>query len=327
MEILIYDKVMQTSSPSVATIGMFDGVHRGHRFVLEQLCEQAQQHHVASTIITFDRHPLSVVHPERCPQLLTTLDERLMLLSSTGVDRCVVLPFTQEMASLAACDFMLLMRQQLDVRLLLTGYDNRFGHDRSATFDDYVAYGRDMGMEVEALKPATVKEDQRLVSSSLVRQLLSSGQLDKVRHCLARDYSLEGQVVDGMHIGTKMGYPTANLHVDAHKLLPQAGVYAVWTTIGVDGPTLPAMMNIGSRPTFDGHDTTLEVHLFDYDGNLYGQTLHVRFVKRLRDEQRFDTMEALQQQLAKDQTMAIDALHSDEEWLKKACQELHPGNA
>lgn len=324
MEILIYDKVMQTNGPSVATIGMFDGVHRGHRFVLDQLCEQARQLKMTSTVITFDRHPLSVVRPYDCPPLLTTLDERLMLLSATGVDRCVVLPFTPEMASLAACDFMLLMRQQLDVRLLLTGYDNRFGHDRSATFDDYVEFGRKMDMKVEALKPATVKEGDRLVSSSLVRQLLATGQLDKVRHCLARDYSLEGQVVDGMHMGSTIGYPTANLRPDVHKLLPMSGVYAVWVTIGVDGPTLPAMMNIGRCPTFGGHNTTLEVHLFDYNGNLYGQTLHVRFVKRLRDEQRFDSVEALQQQLAKDKTMSIEILHNDEEFLKTACQELHP---
>lgn len=319
MEILIYDKAMQLEGLSVATIGVFDGVHRGHRFVFEQLADKARERKLISTVITFDRHPLSVVCPDKCPPLLTTLDERLQLLCATGVQRCVVLPFTEEMAGLAACDFMLLMRQQLGVKLLLTGYDNRFGHDRSAGFSDYVRYGQEMDMDVEALEPCNITEEDCPVSSSMVRRLLADGALDKVHHCLGRDYSLEGQVVSGEQIGMKIGYPTANLSPDSHKLLPKAGVYAVWATIGVDGPTLPAMMNIGHCPTFGGRPTTLEVHLFDYNGNLYGQTVRVRFVGRLRDEQRFADASALKAQLAKDQSDALQVLRADAEAQETVC--------
>ena len=311
MEILNYDKAQHQEDSATATVGVFDGVHRGHQSVLGQLTEEAHRRQTVATVITFDRHPLSVVCPTKCPPLLTTLSERLELLEAVGVQRCVVLPFTEEMAGMSARDFMLLMRRQLGVRLLLTGYDNRFGHDRAAGFQDYVRYGAEMGMEVEVLRPATVLEDGRPVNSSTVRRLLAEGHLDRVRHSLGRDYSMEGRVVAGEHVGRKIGCPTANLCPDACKLVPKEGVYAVWASVGNDETLRPAMMNIGACPTFGIRPTTLEVHLFDYTGDLYGQTVRVRFVRRLRAEQRFADADGLKRQLAADRVAALRALDTE----------------
>ncbi len=311
MEILNYSKELQLEGGATATVGVFDGVHRGHLSVLGQLTEEARRRKTVATVITFDRHPLSVVCPEKCPPMLTTLDERLRLLSKAGVQRCVVLPFTVEMARVSARDFMQLMRCQLGVRQLLTGYDNRFGHDRTAGFQDYVRYGAELGLEVEALQPTMVLEDGQPVSSSAVRRLLTEGLLDPVHHCLGRDYSLEGRVVNGEGIGRTIGYPTANLCIDACKLVPKEGVYAVWACVGSDGAPFPAMMNIGARPTFGEHPTTLEVHLFNYSGNLYGQWVCVRFVRRLRDEHCFPDTSALARQLELDRSAALQVLYAE----------------
>ncbi len=309
MEILNYSKTLRLEDVATATVGMFDGVHRGHRYVLGQLANEARGWQTLTTVITFDRHPFSVIPRKRCPPLLTTLDERLRLLSFTGVHRCVVLPFTKEMAGMSARDFMLLMRDQLGVRSLLLGYDNRFGHDRYLTFKDYVRYGNEIGMEVRAIRPVTLQEDGQPVSSSSVRRLLEDGRLELAYRYLGHPYCLGGVVVDGEHIGRQIGFPTANLQPDADKLVPKAGVYAVWVRVGKEKTPRPAMMNIGQCPTFGHHQTTLEVHLFDYTGDLYGQTLYVGFVRRLRDEQCFSDASVLAQQLEADRTAALKALY------------------
>lgn len=311
MEILNYDRALHLEGVATATIGVFDGVHRGHQSVLGQLMKEAHRQQTVATVITFDRHPLRVVYPEKCPPLLTTLDERLELLAAAGVQRCVVLPFTEEMARMAARDFMWLMHRQLGVQLLLTGYDNRFGHDRTATFEDYVRYGKEAGMRVEVLSPAAVLEDGHPVNSSSVRRLLAEGQLERARHCLGRDYSIEGRVVDGAHVGRRIGYPTANISPDACKLVPKEGAYAVWASVGGEETLRPAMMNIGTCPTFGDRPTTLEVHLFDYAGDLYGRPVRVRFVSRLRDEQRFADMDGLKRQLSADREAALRALNTE----------------
>ena len=299
---------------AVATIGMFDGVHEGHRFVIRHVCNYAREHGLASMAITFDRHPREVVQDGFMPQLLTTFDERMQLLEKTGIDYCVVLPFTRELAALTAHDFMQLMREQLGVKVLLTGYDNRFGHDRNDTFDDYVRYGRETGIQVRCLPPTQLcrwapsgqgtpsKEQGRHVSSSLIRELLTEGDISEAARCLGYNYTLSGTVVKGEHVGTTLGFPTANLQPeDPCKLIPKTGVYAVTVEGLTAASSRLAMMNIGTRPTFGPHRQTLEVHILDYDGDLYGQTLRVSFLKRLRDERPFADEEELKAQLHEDE--------------------------
>ena len=277
---------------------MFDGVHRGHQFVLQQVVTTARQRGLLPMAITFDRSPRSEL-------VLTPLPEKLSLLKSAGIDRVEVLPFTEELKAMTARQFMQqVLKERLHVKVLLTGYDNRFGRNREEGFDDYVRYGRELDIDVQALPP---KGD---VSSSLIRRLLLEGRVAEAAEAMGHLYVVRGHVVHGEHVGTGLGYPTANIVAEnACQLLPEAGAYAVMVQIGEEATLRPAMMNIGRRPTFDGQQQTQEVHLLHYDGDLYGQQLAVSFVQRLRDEQRFDSMEALQAQLSSDAQQAEKLLN------------------
>lgn len=273
----------------VATIGMFDGVHRGHQFVLRQVIQTARERGLQSMAVTFD-------HTLRKEPQLTTLDEKLSLLRQLGVDHTEVLPFTDELKQMTAREFMQhVLKERLHVEVLLIGYDNRFGRGRSEGFDDYVRYGRELGLDVMQL-PA-----QGTVCSSLIRDLLKEGQVAEAAGLLGHPYRIEGRVEHGEHIGTRLGYPTANLvPVDGGQLIPASGVYAVQVSLDRQSVSHAGMMNIGHRPTFDGQRVTLEVHVLYLDEDLYGRELVVQFVRRLRDEQRFDSEEALVRQLQQD---------------------------
>lgn len=299
MEIERLTELTVAGKPCVATIGFFDGVHRGHRFLIRQVTEAAKSMGLVSTLITFDRHPRQVVKTDYRPRLLSTLDEKLALLATTGADRCVVLPFDETMAQLSAKDFMQsVLRDKLNVRLLITGYDNRFGHDRTAGFDDYVAYGKAMGMDVSQAKPFVLNDVN--ISSSVCRTLLSEGEASMAAKCLGYDYTITGVIVHGEHIGTGIGYPTANIQpTDPQKLVPAGGVYAARVRLA-DGTTHNAMVNIGTRPTFDGDHTTIEAHLLHFDGDIYGATAALSFVSRLRSEHKFRSAAELSAQLRRD---------------------------
>ena len=281
----------------VATIGMFDGVHRGHQFVLQHVADEARQRGLQSMAITFDKSG---------PQTLTPLDQKRLLLTKTGIDRIEVLMFNEALKQMTAREFMEQeLRDRLNVKVLLTGYDNRFGHNRTEDFDDYVRYGKELGIEVISLPPAPSKERGDIVSSSLIRKLIADGDIHKANELLGNPYTILGRVEHGEHIGTKLGYPTANLVlVDKCQLIPSAGVYAVKIRLENSVEWKHGMMNIGMRPTFDGQHQTLEVNVFRLKENLYGQQLQVAFIERLRGEQRFDSIEALKSQLRED---AIEA--------------------
>lgn len=306
-----------------ATIGFFDGVHRGHQFLLKQLREEAGARGLKSMAVTFDRHPRQVVQTDWQPQLLTTLEEKKELLSKTGIDQVVVLPFDKAMAGFTAREFMSdVLHDRLHVEMLLTGYDNRFGHNRTETFTDYERYGRELGMEVVCARPLTMmqagqgtREDGaagRAYSSSIVRRLLAEGDVSRAADCLGRYYSISGQVVHGEQNGHTLGFPTANLMADdPMKLIPANGAYAVWATLpGIGGTRHGGMTNIGKRPTFHGEQLTLETNIFDTMGDLYGQPLRIEFVARLRDEKLFPSPEALARQLSLDREQAKQILKS-----------------
>lgn len=285
----------------IATIGFFDGVHIGHCHLIKMLKKVARERGVKSCVITFDRHPRQVVQPEWCPEMLTTLDEKKQLLEATGIDRCEVLHFDREMANQSARDFMLhTLKERLGVSILATGYDNRFGHNRSEGFDDYVRYGKEIGIEV--IRGDELTDGSNNVSSSSIRRMLKEGRIEDATRCLGREYQLTGTVVGGEHIGRTIGFPTANIRPnDSNKLIPEKGVYAVdvWSE-NEDFSSRRAMLNIGTRPTFDGKATTIEVHIPHFEGNLYGKTLTIAFIKKTRDERKFDSPEALVEQLNKD---------------------------
>ena len=295
----------------VATIGFFDGVHRGHCSLLSQVVRQAAQRNRQSTVVTFDIHPRQLVNPDFQPLLLTTLDEKLQLLSLQGIDRVAVLHFDEQMASLSARDFMsVVLSRQLNVDTLVLGYDSRFGHGRTAGFADYEAYGRSMGIDVLRATPL-LSDDGTPVSSSLVRNLLLSGNIAQANDALGRRYSLTGNVVEGFHEGRRLGFPTANLALaDRQRLVPGRGVYAVWAELTGYSEPMPAMMNIGTRPTYNGSSQTLEVHIIGYEGDLYGQDVTVTFAERIRSEQPFDSPSALASQLQVDRKACIQILNN-----------------
>ena len=296
------------SNACAATIGCFDGVHCGHQLLIKKMQQEAQACGLESVVVTFDRLPRQLFDPDFRPQLLSTLREKESLLAAMGIDRLVVLPFTKPLAHLSAQTFMQqVLSEQLGVRVLVTGYDNRFGHNRSEGFDDYVRYGQQLDMAVVRGDVAFFHDSDEAVSSSAIRRCLLNGEVALAAEGLSRPYRLTGHVVQGEHIGHQLGFPTANLQPDdAEKLIPANGAYAVWAH--VDGVRMPAMMNIGMRPTFQGTRQTLEVHILNPVGDVYGHPLTVGFVARLREERRFESQEALVDQLQQDRRQALAIL-------------------
>lgn len=282
-----------------ATIGFFDGVHRGHQFMIDSLTTMAHAQGRQSLVITFDRHPRQVVHADYVPQLITTTDEKLQLLHATAADRIEVLHFDAQMAQLSAYEFMRqVLHEKYGVAMLLTGYDNRFGHNRAEGFADYVRYGEEMGMKV--LQNTPIDIDGMRVSSSLIRRLIVEGNITEASNCMGHPYSITGSVAHGFQEGRRIGFPTANIVPEsAEKLVPGNGVYA--TRVSVEGGEwMPAMLNIGTNPTFQRQQTTIEAHIIGFEGDIYGRKVRVEFGMKLRDEQRFESVEALQKQLETD---------------------------
>lgn len=286
--------------PCVATVGFFDGVHIGHRFLMEELKKIASVQHLKSVVVTFDQHPRKVLNADFQPKLLTTLEERLFQIGSTGVDACVVLNFTREMSLLSARDFLKeVLHDQLNVQTLLVGHDHRFGHNREDGLSEYIRYGEEFGIKViEAQRFAT--EDMPHISSSVIRRALLDGDVETANRLLTYEYSFEGKVVNGFKVGHKIGFPTANLiPLSEEKLIPGVGVYAVRARC--NEKRFKAMMDIGYRPTFgDDNKLTIEVHIIDFDEDIYQKNIRIDFIRRLRDEIKFDTVEELIEQLYRD---------------------------
>ena len=285
---------------SVVTVGTFDGVHRGHQAIIDYLQQRAEAQEGPSTLVSFDPHPRSVVHGDDVP-LLTTVDERADLLDEHGLDRFVVIPFSKDFAQLSPTAYVEeVLVDRIGVQEITVGYDHRFGKDRAGDVDLLRELGAKHGFAVDVIPPQEVDHD--IVSSSALRTLLAEeGAIEQANDRLGRPYRLDGVVSRGQGRGRELGYPTANLALeDVRKLVPKRGVYATRVTLP-DGHQQGGMMNIGRRPTFDEMNVTVEVHLLDYEGDLYGATLSVQFLQRLRAEQKFDSAEALVAQLSEDE--------------------------
>lgn len=314
MNKIYLDEKTTPGKPLVATIGFFDGVHRGHQFLIKQVCDEAKASGMESAVITFDEHPRKVLHQDYQPRLLSTLEEKLILLSRTGIDNAVVLHFDREMAGLSAHDFMeKVLRDRLNVKKLIIGYDNRFGHNRAEGFDDYVRMGHEMGIEV--IQSQAFSLDGVNVSSSYIRKLIEKGELELANKCLGYPYAIYGKVVSGYQEGRKLGFPTANLDLSGSgQLVPANGVYGVKVRLQDSMQYRRGMMNIGTRPTFNGKNLSIEAYIFDFSGDIYGQTLVAAFIHRIRDEHKFDSAEELAEQMRNDAKIIEEQFDKESEY-------------
>lgn len=292
---------------TVVTVGTFDGVHRGHRDVVERLVARAAELGVASVLVTFDPHPMEIVNPSAAPPLLTTRDEKLEVLAETGLEYLAVVPFTRALAGYSAEEFVgRVLRRCFRMTELLIGYDHGFGRQRAGNAEVLADIGKKDGFRVEIVPPVESREGHS-ISSTSIRRAVAGGDLRRAAESLGRPYSVSGTVIQGDKRGRAIGFPTLNLgQPAARKLLPPEGVYAVraQTARGAFG----GMMNLGPRPTFGDLSTTLEAHLFDTTEQLYGDTVRLDFVARLRETRKFPSPEALRAQLAIDERNARRAL-------------------
>ena len=288
---------------TVCTVGTFDGVHRGHRLVLDRLATAARERGLPSVLVTFAPHPLQVVNPAVAPPLLTAGVEKTECLADSPLDYVVVLPFTPTLAAYHAEAFVdHVLRDRLGLRHLLIGYDHGFGRGRSGDVSVLQALGAARGFGVEVV-PAVEGSDGRPISSTSIRWAIAGGDLDRAADGLGRPYAIAGTVVAGVGRGRDLGFRTLNIALpDAHKLLPPDGVYAV--RVQTRAGAIGGMMNVGGRPTFGEAERTVEVHGFDVTGDFYGQWVRIDLVSRLRETQRFEGPEALVAQLQKDEAAA-----------------------
>ena len=291
----------------VATVGFFDGVHQGHRFLIEQLQAEAQRQRLPSAVITFPVYPGKVLNPERQLQLLSSFDEKLQLLSATGVDYCYVLDFSIALSRLTAQEFInQTLFEGMRVAGLLVGYDHRFGKDRTESIDEYIGYGQQVGMQVTPANPLLINNEY--VSSTRIRKLLSMGSVEEAHQLLSYPYRLTGRVVKGNQIGHSIGFPTANIDLSgSEKIIPAVGCYVVRVYVGAQKHK--GMLYIGRRPTIEGVDELrVEVNLLHFSGNLYGQTLTVEFLRFIRNDQKFNSLEELKTQLNSDRAVVAETL-------------------
>ncbi len=305
--LIVRDAKIAEGKGLAATVGFFDGVHLGHRFLIDELKQIACQEGLVSAVVTFPEHPRTVLHSDYQPKLLNSFDEKLSRLASTGVDDCVVLDFTPQLARLTAQEFITdVLADRLRVKTLLVGYDHRFGHNRAEGFEQYVAYGAACGMEV--IQASRFSEGDVVVSSSEIRRLLSECRVEEAACLLTYPYQLSGKVVSGYQVGRKLGFPTANIQVeDACKVIPGIGVYAVW--VDLEGKRYKGMLYIGSRPTLtEGNKISLEVNILDFSSDIYNKELTISFVHYIREDVKFDSLNQLTEQLKRDRVVVEKVL-------------------
>ncbi len=284
----------------IATIGMFDGVHRGHRFLFEQLKERGVACRCGTLVISFAHHPLATIAPDHVPPMLSTIEEREREILAAGIDECIFLDFDAEMQRLTAREFMAMIHERYAVDALILGFNNHFGSDRLSDIADYQKIGRETGIAVFRA------EEYPDASSSIVRRLILDKKIEQATVVLDRFYSIKGTVIKGKQIGRTIGFPTANIAPsDKTKLIPPIGVYATRVAVPDKG-TFQAMVNIGRRPTIDGIDApiSIEANIFDFEGDIYNKELTVEFIAFIRDERKFDSLKELQEQIAADKIIA-----------------------
>ncbi len=289
--------------PSIITIGTFDGVHIGHRKILERLINNAKTKGLKSVLLTFFPHPRMVLQKDTDIQLLNTLDEKIAILKDLGLDYLIIHPFSKEFSRLTAIEFVRdLLVNSLHTKKIIIGYDHRFGRNRNANINDLITFGNTLDFEVEEIPAQEI--DDVSVSSTKIRNALLDADVEKANSYLGYRYMLHGKVIKGRGLGKTMGFPTANIKIEEnYKLIPKNGVYAVHCE--VNNIATSGMMNIGYNPTVNGTKQSIEVNLFDIDQDLYGKKIKVAFIAHIREEHKFESIEALNVQLQKDKEIAL----------------------
>ena len=288
-------------APRIAAIGMFDGVHTGHRHLIDTLITHGNRLNLSPAVVTFANHPRDLIHPKEAPSMLTTPDERCRHLAATSIEGIIMLPFDDELRRMSAFDFLKMLRDDYNVRALVLGFNNHFGHDHPTEEAEYDALGERAGVKIfHAGEYRDGSGDK--ISSSVIRKLLLNGDIAPANVMLGYRYRLSGTVVHGKELGRTIGFPTANiLPSSPRRLVPANGVYAVRAHLS-DGSVYPAMVNIGHRPTVDSPTApkSIEAHIIGFHGSIYGETVELEFIKFLRKERRFDSLDELRHQLTLD---------------------------
>jgi riboflavin kinase/FMN adenylyltransferase len=296
----------KSSKPLVVTIGTFDGVHTGHRKIIGKLMDAAQKIEGESAILTFNPHPRTVLFPDSNQVCLNTNEEKAELLRQTGIDNLIVHPFTREFSLLSSDQFIRdYLVKQLNTKYLVVGFDHHFGKDRQGNFTSLKETGNELGFQVEEI--SVEESDNHKISSTRIRQALLDGNVKVANDLLGYEYMISGTVVKGKQLGRTIGYPTANIFHENGKLIPKNGVYAV--SVVHSGQTYNGMMNIGTRPTVNGTDRSVEVNIFDFSKDIYGEKIRVHIIDRLRDEKKFDGIENLKLQIAEDAIRSAEILN------------------
>lgn len=288
-------------------MGTFDGVHVGHRKILEKLTQNTENDEYESLVLTFFPHPRMVLKGHSDVKLLNTLSEKIDLLEEIGVQNLVIHPFDETFSRLTAEEFVkTVLMDQFHIQKIIIGHDHRFGRNRTANIDDLIAFGKQYHFEVEQISVQEI--DAVSISSTKIRNALTKGNMALANEYLGYEYFLTGTILKGKQLGRSIGFPTANLHIEEnYKLIPQNGVYVVKSII--KEKTIFGMMNIGFNPTVAGENLSIEIHYFDFDADLYDQKISVSILEYLRPEQKFDSVELLKQQLKKDRKLALDIIN------------------
>jgi len=281
---------------TLLTIGVFDGVHIGHKYLLSHLVEQARQQDLISGVVTFRQHPLRVLAPQTNPPYLTNLTQRIRLIKNEGVDAVITLSFTLELAQTSAHQFVSLLQKYLRMYGLVLGPGFALGRNQQGNVDTLRTLAQSMNFSITVIPPITINGE--VVSSTAIREALASGDMRKVHAMTGRYFSLEGRVITGTGRGAELGFPTANLDIDPEQALPADGIYVTWAYI--DDQAHQSITNIGKRPTFGGTERTVEVYIIDYQGDLYRRQLKIDIIERLRGEKKFDSAEELKDQIIQD---------------------------
>ncbi len=305
---LVYLKSAIRNENSAVTVGTFDGVHAGHRVLINQVIKSAKSIGGRSVIVTFDPHPREIISPGKAGiKLLSTLEERRQLLSDIGIDEMIVIPFNRDFSLLSSGEFVRnIIWEKIGVKEFVIGYDHQFGRNREGTIETVESLGQELGFNVKVVSKQEV--GNKTVSSSVIRKALQDkGDVKLASKLLERPYLLNGTVVHGDSRGREIGFPTANIKPEhPNKAIPKNGVYAV--RVKIENEFYNGMMNIGIRPTFDGASETLEVHIFDFDRDIYGNTIQVHFIDRIRDEKKFAGLDELVDQLRQDKLISNEIL-------------------
>ena len=317
---IIYNNLNDLKTPfknPVLTIGNFDGVHRGHLALFDKVKEIAHNIDGQSVVMTFDPHPIKVMKPGFHPPLITPTEQKLKLIQAAGIDIILCVPFTKEFASIPPEDFVTdILLGKIGIREIVVGYDYSFGYKRQGTIDLLKTMGERYGFKVHVIRQISV--DGCIVSSTAIRKLVQEGDLDGAKKLLNRDYQVCGVVVKGKNRGARLlGYPTANLKL-VDELVPKFGVYAV--RVVIDGKEYNGLTNIGYNPTFGNNAFSVETHVLDFSGDLLGKTITVKFIKRLRDEKTFNSIEELAEQIGKDIVVAREIFKQQEEKKTNLCK-------